>query len=285
MIAVTGATGHLGQLVINGLLTKIPAQEIVASVRNPQKAQALSAKGVVVREADYSRPETLERAFAGVEKLLLISSSEIGQRVAQHKAVIQAAKAAGVKLLVYTSVLRAESSPLGLAEEHRQTETAIRESGIPYVFLRNGWYTENYTASIPPALQYGVFMGCAGDARISSATRQDYADAAVAVLTSKEDQSGRIYELAGDGDYTLTQFAEEIAKQSGKPLSYRNVSEEEYKGVLIGAGLPEPFAALIADSDTGASKGALFDDEHQLSRLIGRPTTPWEKTVAEAVKA
>lgn len=283
-ILVTGASGQLGRLVITTLLKTVPPSQIIATARNPETIADFSARGVEVRAADYTRPETLEPAFAGVDHLLLISSSEIGQRLPQHCNVIAAAKKAGVKLLTYTSVLHADVSLLGLAEEHRQTEGELRESGIPFVLLRNGWYTENYTASIPPALEYGVFLGSAGEGRISSASRADYAEAAAAVLTSNEDQAGRIYELAGDQSYTLSQFAAEIAMQSGKTVTYNNLPEEEFKAALIGAGLPEGIAALLANSDAAASKGALFDDSHQLSKLIGRQTTPFAATVSAALK-
>jgi NAD(P)H dehydrogenase (quinone) len=280
MIAITGATGQLGRLVIQNLLKTVPAAQIVAAVRSPEKAADLAALGVQVRQADYAQPATLEAAFQGVDKLLLISSSEVGQRAPQHAAVIAAAQKAGVKLLAYTSILRADTSPLGLATEHQATEAALRASGIPFVLLRNGWYTENYTASVPAALQYGAVMGSAKEGRIASAARADYAAAAAAVLT-KEGQAGQVYELAGDTAYTLSELAAEIAQQSGKPVVYNDLPEAAYAAALVQVGLPEGFAALLADSDVGASKGGLFDDGHQLSQLIGRPTTP----LADVVKA
>ncbi|EOI7365297.1 SDR family oxidoreductase [Yersinia enterocolitica] len=279
MIAVTGATGQLGRLVINALLKKVSASEIIAAVRSPEKASDLAALGVQVRKADYSQPATLAAAFQGADKLLLISSSEVGQRVAQHAAVINAAKHAGVKLLAYTSLLHADKSTLGLGDEHRATEALLRESGLPVVLLRNGWYTENYAASIAPSLDHGAFIGAAGGGRIASATREDYAQAAAAVLT-QENQAGKIYELAGDDSYTLAEFSAEIARQSGKPVEYKNLYEADFKQALIGAGLPEGFASLLADSDAGAAKGGLFDDSHTLSKLIGRPTTPYTKVIA-----
>ena len=282
MIAITGATGQLGRLVIENLLKKRPAAEIVAAVRSPDKAADLKAAGIQVRHADYSRPETLAQAFAGVDKLLLISSSEIGQRAPQHRAVIDAAKNAGVKLIAYTSILRADTSPLGLAEEHRQTETALRASGTHFVLLRNGWYTENYAASVPAALQHGVMLGSAGQGRIASAARADYAEAAAAVLTT-DGHAGKVYELAGDTSYTLAEFAAEIARQSGKPIGYKNLPERDFSAALVAAGLPEGFAAVLADSDAGASKGALFDDGQQLSQLIGHATTPLSKIVGAAL--
>lgn len=280
MIVITGASGQLGRLVIEELLKTTPASQITAVARNVDRIQELSARGVQARQADYDQPDSLERAFEGADKVLLISSNEIGKRFPQHKAVIDAAKKTGVKLLAYTSLLHADTSPLGLANEHLATEAYLKASGNPFVVLRNGWYTENYTASIAPALTHGVLLGSAGSGRISSAARADYAAAAAAVLTS-EGQSGRIYELAGDDAYTLEDLAGEISRQSGKTVTYRNLPEAEYKAALTGAGLPEVIANLLADSDVGASQGGLFDSSGQLGRLIGRPTTP----LADSVKA
>ena len=272
MIAVTGATGHLGQLVINELLTTHNAQDIVAIVRNPAKAQALVQKGVQVREADYGNSAALVQALQGVEKLLLISSSEVGQRAPQHRNIINAAKSAGVQLIAYTSLLHADTSPLGLRAEHIETENDLAQSGIPFVLLRNGWYTENYLASVPAALEHGAFIGSAGDGKIASASRQDYAAAAAKVL-SLDNQAGKVYELAGDEAWTLTELAEKLSALTGKSVVYQNLSEADFAAALQNAGLPEGFARLLADSDVGASKGGLYDDSHQLSRLIGRPTT------------
>lgn len=283
MIVITGASGQLGRLVIAQLLETVPASRLVAAVRDPAKVADLAAKGVQVRQADYSQPATLDRAFEGAEKVLLISSSEVGQRVTQHQAVIDAAKRAGVKLLAYTSVLHADTSALGLAEEHRQTEAALGQSGVPAVVLRNGWYHENYTAGVAHAVANGAHFGSAGEGRISSAARADYARAAAVVLTAAEDQAGKVYELAGDESYTLKEFAAQIAEQSGKPVIYTDLPEADYKGALLQAGLPEFVAELLANSDTAAAKGALFDDSRQLSRLIGRPTTSLASSIAEAL--
>ncbi len=282
MIVVTGASGQLGRLVIAALLRTVPAGEIVAAVRNPAKVADLAARGVQVRQADYDQPASLAAAFKGADKLLLISASEVGRRVPQHRAVIDAAKAAGVGLLAYTSILHADTSPLPLAAEHQETEALIRASGLPAVILRNSWYTENYLAGIPAALQYGVLLGSAGAGRIASAARADYAEAAAAVLT-RDDQAGRIYELAGDESYTLAELAGEIARQSGKAVAYQDLPESEFKAALLGAGLPEALATLLAESDVGAAQGGLFDDGRQLSQLIGRPTTPLSKLVGQAL--
>ncbi|MBJ7222225.1 MULTISPECIES: SDR family oxidoreductase [unclassified Brenneria] len=282
MIAVTGASGQLGRLVIAQLLDKVPANEVVALVRDTGKVADLAARGVQVKAADYNQPAALAAALQGVDKVLLISSSEVGKRALQHRNVIEAAVRAGVKLLAYTSILHADTSPLRLATEHQETEAQLKASGLPYVLLRNGWYTENYAASIPVALQHGVFIGSAGEGKIASATRADYAAAAVAVLT-QDNQAGKVYELAGDEAYTLAELAAEVSRQSGKTIGYRNLPPAEFSAALAAAGIPEVFADIIADSDVGAAKGGLFDDGHQLSRLIGRATTPLATVVKGAI--
>jgi NAD(P)H dehydrogenase (quinone) len=282
MIVVTGASGQLGRLVVKELLKSVQPGEVVAAVRSPDKVSDFAELGVEIRSMDYTKPDTLDAAFAGVEKVLLISSSEVGSRTAQHANVINACSNAGVKLLAYTSILHADSTPLPLAEEHKQTETLLAQSGVPHVLLRNGWYTENYTAAVPVSLEYGQVMGCAGEGRISSAARADYALAAARVLLSG-DQAGKVYELAGDSAYTLNDLAAEIARQSGEAVVYQNLSEEEYFDVLKNAGLPDPVARLLAESDTGASKGGLYDDSGELSRLIGCATTPLSVSVSEAL--
>lgn len=279
-IAITGAAGQLGRLVIDKLKTQDSAAEIVALVRSPEKAQDL---GVTVKEADYDKPETLDKALVNVDTLLFISSSEVGKRAAQHHNVIEAAKKAGIKRIIYTSLLHADTSPLGLADEHRGTEAELKASGIPLTILRNGWYTENYTGSIPGALAAGAFIGSAGDGKISSAARADYADAAVSVLTS-EGHAGKVYELAGDEAYTLGDFAAEISRQSGKTIPYKNMSEADYAAALISLGLPANLAQVYAGSDADAAKGALFDESRQLSALIGHPTTPLSVAVADALE-
>jgi NAD(P)H dehydrogenase (quinone) len=284
MIAITAATGQLGRLVIESLLERVPAAGIAALVRSPEKAADLAAKGLVVRHADYNLPQTLDSALEGVDKLLLISSSEIGRRVPQHAAVIAAAKNAGVKLLAYTSILHGERSPLVLREEHVLTEQKLVESQLPHVLLRNGWYTDNYTANIAGVLERGSLSGCEGDGRISSAARTDYAEAAAKVLTAADAQAGRIYELAGDSAFTMSELAAEITRQAGKAVVYQHLTEADYKAGLIAAGLPEPFAAMLAANSVGISQGGLFDDSHQLRALIGRPTTPLSTTVAAALK-
>jgi len=276
-IGITGATGQLGRLVVKKLKQKVSADSIVALVRNTQIATEL---GVEVREFDYTKPEKLVHSLHGIDKLLLISSNQIGQRLTQHKAVIDAAKQAGVKQIVYTSILHADNSPMSLAAEHLGTEQAIKASGLVYTFLRNGWYTENYAGSIKGAIDAGAFIGCAGDGKISSAARVDYAEAAAVVLAG-ENHENKIYELAGDKAYTLAELAAEISAQAGKNIPYNNLTEAKYTEILTGFGLPQGIPEMLAESDTGASKGGLFDDSHELSSLIGRPTTPLSKVVAE----
>ena len=283
MIAVTGSTGHLGRLVIADLLRRgVDPGEVVAIARSPEAASGLEAQGVVVREGDYDRPETLGPALEGVDRLLLISSSTPGGRAAQHQAVIDAAKAAGVGLVVYTSILRADTSEIGLAEEHRQTEAALAESGLPHVLLRNGWYTENYTGSIGAALEHGAVIGSAGDASIAAAPRKDFAEAAAAVLTSDEDPAGRVYELAGPS-FTMSEYAAEITRRSGTEVAYVDMPEAAYHEALEGAGLPAPVAAMIAQADAAARDGALDGSTDDLEALLGRPATPMPEVVAGAL--
>ena len=283
MIVVTGATGHLGHLVIEGLLAKLPANQIAAAVRDPEKAKDLAARGVEVRRADYSRPETLVPALAGAEKLLLISSNEVGKRATQHAAVVEAARRTKVGLVAYTSILRADSSRIGLAKEHKATEEALRASGLKHVFLRNGWYLENYTEQLAQALEHQAFVGSAGKGRIAAAARADYAAAAVAVLTSPGHE-GKVYELGGDQPFTMEELAAEVSRQSGKPVAYRDLPPDQYRAILTGAGLPGPVAEMLVDADVWAAKGALDDTGHALSRLIGRPTTSLTAAVAAALR-
>jgi len=278
-IGVTGATGQLGRIVVEKLKQKVAAENIVALIRNPEKAEGL---GVEARVFDYTKPESLVAALQGIDKLLLISGNEIGQRLPQHSAVIAAAKKAGVKLLVYTSILHADTSPLGLAGEHLATEAVLKASGLVYTILRNGWYTENYTGSAKGAVGAGAFIGCAGDGKVSSAARVDYAEAAAVALAGKGYEN-KIYELAGDEAYTLSELAAEISRQSGKTIPYNNLTETQYADILKSFGLPEGLAEMLADSDTGASKGGLFDDSHVLSKLIRRPTTPLAKVLSASL--
>lgn len=283
-IVITGANGQLGRLVIAELLKAVPQAHLIGLVRDTAAAQDLAARGIELRAANYDDPASVAAALAGADKVLLISSSEVGRRAPQHRNVIDAAKAVGVKLLGYTSLLRADTSTLALAAEHKETEAYLRASGLPFVVLRNGWYTENYTGNIGAALAHGAVLGAAREGRISSAARADYAAAAAAVLASAPaSQAGKVYELAGDTGYTLAQYAAEIAKQSGKAMIYKDLPEAGYKAALQSVGVPEAYADIYAESDAKAADGALDDSGHVLSHLIGRPTTPLAKSVADAL--
>lgn len=278
---VTGASGHLGRLTVQALLDGgVAPSDVVATARNTDAIADLAALGVDTRAADYTDPASLKEAFVGVDRALLVSSSAVGERVAQHANVIEAAKEAGVELLGYTSVTQADTSQMLLAEEHRLTEELLAASGLPIVLLRNSWYLENYTAQAATALEHGAVLGAAGEGRVSAATRADFAAAAAAALVA-DDQAGRVYELGGDTAFTLEEYAAELAAASGTSVAYRDLPAAEYSAVLVGAGLPQPYAEILADSDLGLARGELLAKSGDLSRLIGRPTT----TPAEAIRA
>lgn len=278
MYAVTGASGQLGRLVIEALLEQVAPEQIIALVRDPATVAGLAARGVVARRFDYDQPATLAPALSGVDGLLLISSNALGVRTAQHRAVVDAVTTAGVGHLVYTSILHADANPMNLATEHRDTEAAIAASGVPHTILRNGWYTENYAAAAPTAVRHGVLAGSAGQGRIAAASRADYALAAATALLAGVSGAG-IHELAGDDAFTLDAFATEIGAIAAVPVVYRDLPEAAYRALLEQAGLPAPVAAMLAESDAKAAGDSLYDDGHALSRLIGRPTTPWRETL------
>jgi NAD(P)H dehydrogenase (quinone) len=276
-IAVTGATGQLGRLAIAALKARGAAP--IALARDLAKAVDL---GVESRAFDYTKPDA--GALKGVDVLVLISSSDFNNRVGQHKAAIAAAKEAGVGRIVYTSILKGDASPMILAQDHIATEAALKDSGLSVTLLRNSWYTENYTGALGAAIQHGAIIGAAGEGKVASAARADYAEA-IAVTALGAEHAGKTYELAGDTAHSGADLAAAVAKASGKPVAYVNMPQAEYAKALEGFGLPPGYAAMLADSDAQAGKGALFDDSHTLSRLIGRPTTPMQATVAAAVKA
>jgi NAD(P)H dehydrogenase (quinone) len=278
-IAITGATGQLGQILISKLKEIVPSDQIVALARSSQKASDL---GVEVREADYDHAETLDHALSGIDTLFLISGSEVGKREVQHRNIILAAKKNGIKWIVYTSILHADTTTISLAEEHLATEAELTKANIPFTLLRNGWYTENYTSSLAGAIAGGALIGSAGAGKIASAARADYAEAAVAVLTSSGHE-GKIYELAGDDAWTLADLAAEVSRQTGNALPYVDMPEAEYANALLGFGMPEWLAKAIAGWDVSASKGDLFEDSKQLSKLTGHATTPLSAVVAEAL--
>lgn len=280
MIVVTGASGALGRLVVAGLLEAVPAEQIVAAVRSPEKVAELAAQGVQVRHADYDRPDTLPAALTDAERLLLISGNAVGQRIAQHTAVVDAAVRAGVRHITYTSAPHADTSTLLVAPEHKATEEAIRASGLPFTILRNGWYTENYEQAIRTAVATGVIIGSAGDGRVASATRADYAEAAAAVLTG-EGHEGAVYELTGDTGWTYAELAAEVARACGREVGYRNLAPAEHRAALVDAGLPEAAADVYVSFDRDIERGELGHTPGDLRALIGRPTT----TLADYVDA
>ncbi|MGW7287771.1 SDR family oxidoreductase [Streptomyces sp. NPDC054847] len=281
-IVVTGATGALGRLVVDELLATVPADRVAAVVRDKEKGADLADRGVELRVADYDEPATLDGAFRPGDRVLLVSGSEVGRRVPQHTAVIEAAKAAGVAQLAYTGVLGGPDADFDLAAEHRATEQLILDSGVPYTFLRNGWYTENYTAALSSVLEHGAVVGSAGDGRIASATRADYAAAAAAVLTG-EGHLGRAYELSGDTAWSLAEYAAELSRQTGRTITYNEVPAETHLSILTGAGVPEPFARILVDVDAAIARGLLARTTGDLARLAGRPTTPLADTISAAL--
>ncbi len=274
-IVVTGATGAFGRHAVEALLSRgVPAEQILATGRAVEKIEDL---GVRVQHADYGNPDELRSAFAGAEKVLFVSGSELGARIAQHRNVVEAAKEAGVSLLAYTSIPHADTSDLILAGEHRETERMIRDSGVPYVFLRNSWYLENY--DFRAAVEHGLY-GAAGDGRISAALRAELAEAAAAALLTGE--PARVYELGGAG-FTMAELAAEITEAAGREVTYTDLRPDKYAEYLVGVGLPEPAAAVIADADRGAAQGTLFTGVRDLEALLGRPATPVSDVVRAAL--
>jgi NAD(P)H dehydrogenase (quinone) len=284
-IVVTGATGQLGRHVIEALLERnVPATDIVAAGRSVDKLADFAEQGVVVRAIDYSDAESVAAALRGARRVLLISGSEVGQRVEQHRTVIEAAKAEGVELLAYTSIANADTTGMKLAGEHKATEAILRESGVPFVLLRNGWYLENYTEQLPGTLAQGAIAGSAGDGKVSGAARADYAHAAAAVLVA-EGQAGKVYELGGDEAFTMADLAAEISAATGKAITYNNLPAADYAGLLTSVGVPEAFAEILADSDLGIARGDLLVSTGDLQRLIGRTTTSLADAVRSAAAA
>lgn len=281
MIAVTGANGQLGRLVLKHL-AKLTGKPVRALVRSPEKAQDLASAQVTVVKGDYDDPASLAAALDGVDRLLLVSGSEVGQRVPQHTAVIEAASKAGVGFIAYTSILNAPASSLILAEEHKATEALLAKSGIAHAVLRNGWYVENYVGTVAAALAHGAVAGAAGDGKISAAGRTDYAEAAARVI-SGDDLATRAYELGGRPAFTLGDLAAELSRQSGREIPFNNLPEETYAGILVQAGLPEGFAKVLADADRGTAAGELETASTDLETLIGHPTRTLSDFVSETL--
>ena len=285
MIGITAATGRLGRLVIAELLQRVPSDRLVALTRDLDKARDLAAQGITVRRADYDDPATLDVALRGIQRLLLISGTEVGRRVRQHQNVIVAAVRTGVRLLAYTSLLHADRSPLRfLADEHLATEHALQESGLSWVILRHGWYTENFEERVRHAAATGELVSATGAARLSPATRADYAVAAAVVLTG-DGHAGHIDELAGDEAWTMADLAQAISEAIGRPIASRHVTPAEYRAFLLREGTPEPIADVLLTIETSIAQEALFDDSRTLSRLIGRPTTPLRTVVRTWLRA
>lgn len=284
-IVITGATGQLGRLVVETLLDQdVPAGQIVAAGRDLAKVADLADRGVQVRQIDFLDPASLRRAFAGAGKVLLISGSEPGLRIQQHQNAITAAKDAGVGLIAYTSIANADHTNMQLAAEHQATEEALVASGVPFALLRNGWYLENYTDQLGTYVEHGTVLGSAGDGQVSAATRADYARAAAAVLL-RDDQAGKVYELGGDTPFTLSELAAEVGAAAGRTVTYQDLPVGQYTEVLVGAGLPAGYAAILADSDLGIARGELLVTSGDLSALIGRPTTSLREAVRAAAGA
>ena len=280
-ILVTGASGQLGGRIVAQLAQQLPAASIVAGSRRA----AAVPPGVEWRELDYNRPDTIKAALAGITRVVLVSGNEVGKRVAQHKAVIDAAASAGVRLLAYTSILRANVNPLQLAAEHRGTEEVLAASGLPYIALRNGWYSENYTSTASLAIQFGVVQSASREGRIATASRDDYAAAAAALILRDDHKPGQAYELAGSNSFTKRDYAALLSRKSGKQVVVQDLTEAQYAAALVHAGLPEAFAAILADSDARSGDGWLFDDSRTLEKAIGRPTTPLEQTLDATLDA
>ncbi|BCW61417.1 SDR family oxidoreductase [Arthrobacter sp. StoSoilB22] len=281
-IVITGATGQLGRHVVEALLERnVPAGDIVATGRSVEKLADFAERGVTVQEMDYENPASVAAALKGATKVLLISSSAVGQRVAQHRTVIEAAKAEGVELLAYTSIANADTTGMKLAAEHQATEELLKDSGIPFVLLRNGWYLENYTEQLPGTLAQGAIAGSAGEGKVSAAARADYAHAAAAVLVA-DDQAGKVYELGGDHAFTMDQLASEISSAAGREVTYNDLPAHEYQQILVGVGVPDAFAEILADSDLGIARGDLLVTSGDLQKLIGRPSTPLSDAVRSA---
>ncbi|GAB3562210.1 SDR family oxidoreductase [Spelaeicoccus albus] len=282
---VTGATGKLGRLTVEALLAKnIPAEQIVAGGRDLTKLADFADRGVHVRRIDYDDPDSLHDAFSGADKILLVSGTDVGRRVQQHRNAIEAAGRAGVKLVAYTSVPHADTTTLKLGAEHRATEEVLRSSGVPFAMLRNSWYLENYTEQLETFLEYGVIVGNAGDGPISAATRADYAEAAAEVLI-KDGQAGKVYELGSDHPFTMSELAEQVSTATGRPIEYRDLPTDDYTQALIGAGLPEDDAEMLADSGPSLARGDLLVAGDDLRTLIGRPTTTMPEAVRETADA
>ena len=279
-ILVTGATGQLGSLIVQQLARRVPAEQVIGAGRNAAKSPA----GVEFRTLDYDQPATIEAALKGVSRVVLVSGNEVGKRVRQHQAVIEAAARAGVRLLAYTSILKANANPLLLAVEHRGTEEVLAGAGVPYILLRNGWYSENFANNAPVAIQFGVLRSASRQGRFSTAPRNDYAEGAAALILRDDHRPGQAYELAGSSSFDKQEFAALLTRKSGKQVALQDLSAADYAAALVQAGVPEVFANTLADSDSKAADGWLFDDSRTLEKAIGRPTVALEQTLDQVLR-
>ncbi|BBC93334.1 SDR family oxidoreductase [Streptomyces griseofuscus] len=284
-IVITGATGQLGRLTVEALLRRgVPAADVIATGRDISRIKDLADRGVTVRRADFADPDGLAEAFAGADRLLLISASvPVGERVANHRRVIDAAASAGVSLVAYTSTTHADTAATVIGATHGETEEYLRDRGIPSVMLRNGWYLENYTGQLPQILRNGALVGAAGEGRISAASRADYAEAAAVVLTT-EGHTGAVYELGGDESFTLTELAAAISAAAGQQVTYADLPETDFAQALAAAGLPAELAEVLADADRGMNRGEMYTDSGDLRRLIGRPPVTLTEALAVALR-
>ena len=283
-LLITGATGHLGRLVVEQLLAAcVPAGDIIATGRATDKIKDLADRGVQVRAVDFADPAAVRAAVADADRVLLVSAMDPGARVAQHRNVLDAAREAGTGLVAYTSIVNAGTTTIRLAADHQATEQLLRASGVPSVLLRNSWYHENYTDRLPAFLAQGAIPGSAGEGRISAAARADYAAAAVRVLTT-DGHAGRAYELGSDEPFTLAQLAAEISAQSGKTVRYVDLPEVEFARALAAHGVPPVMADILAETNTAVAHGALYTGSGDLSRLIGRPATTLSAAVGAGLR-
>ena len=282
-IAICGAAGKMGQHVIQQLLKRINANNIVVIARHAQTGERIESDEIELRQADYLDVTSLQLALSGIDKVLLISSSEVGTLAEAHFNVIAAAQGAGIQHVVYTSLLHADQSGIAMAQEHLLTEQALFKCGLVYTILRNGWYTENYTANLKTVLDSGTLIGAAGEGKITSALISEYAEAAAIVLTTHAHEN-KVYELAGDESYTLTELAAEVSRQTGKNIVYLNLEEPDYRERLIYQGTEPAMANLIVNADMGAANGALFDNSGKLQELLGRKTASLEQAVKIALQ-
>ncbi|MEH7097729.1 SDR family oxidoreductase [Neobacillus vireti] len=283
-LLVTGATGKLGTKVVDTLLKAIPASELAVSVRNPEKAEGLRNRGVEVRQGDFDQPETLDQAFTGIDRLLIISADGDNEtRIRQHTDAVQAAERAGVKFIAYTSLANATESKNLMAPPHVATEAAIIKTGIPYSFLRNNWYLENEMGSIQGALAGAPWVTSAGEGKVGWALQQDYADAAAAVLLGNGHENS-VYELSGPL-LTQAELASELGAVLGKEIPVQQVSDEKYAEIMKGLGLPDFVIPIVVGIQESIRNGSLDVESNDFEKVLGRPVTPIKEALTQLVNS